>query len=127
VQQYSVLSGKWFHRQQLTVCLLFMNRVCPHRLAKVSCETERWPLFIVDGGVGRIMQLEGEISLTPNFYDPSKLQANITTDVICALLEYYPAYSGNVLPTFRENLTVIYSRFKKSLFDVCGSVHLGNM
>jgi len=35
-------------------------------------------------------------------------------DEICALLEYYAACSGNSLPTFRNNLSVTYSRVKKS-------------
>ena len=33
---------------------------------------------------------------------------------ICALLDYYTAYSGNSLPTFRENLSVPSWRVKKS-------------
>jgi len=32
---------------------------------------------------------------------------------ICALLGYYAAYSGNSLPTFRDNLSVSSSRVKK--------------
>jgi hypothetical protein len=31
-------------------------------------------------------------------------------DEICALLGYYAAYSGNSLPTFRDNLPVLSSR-----------------
>jgi len=34
-------------------------------------------------------------------------------DDIYALLGYYPAYCGNTLPTFRDNLSVSYSRDKK--------------
>jgi len=30
----------------------------------------------------------------------------------CALLAYYTASGGNFLPTFRDNLSVPYSRFK---------------
>jgi hypothetical protein len=32
----------------------------------------------------------------------------------CALLGYYAAHSGNTLPTFRDNLSVPSSSFKKS-------------
>ena len=32
---------------------------------------------------------------------------------VCALLEYYAAYSGSSLPTFRDNLSVSSSRAKK--------------
>jgi len=33
---------------------------------------------------------------------------------ICALLTFYAVYSGNSIPTFRENLSVPSSRIKKS-------------
>jgi hypothetical protein len=33
---------------------------------------------------------------------------------ICALLGYYAALSGSSVPTFRDNLSVPYSRVKKS-------------
>jgi hypothetical protein len=33
---------------------------------------------------------------------------------ICDLLGYYAASSGNPLPTFRDNVSVPYSRAKKS-------------
>jgi hypothetical protein len=33
---------------------------------------------------------------------------------MCALLGYYAAYTGNSLPTFRENLSVLTSSVKKS-------------
>ena len=36
-------------------------------------------------------------------------------DKICALLGYYAAYSGNSLPTFRDNLSDTSSRVKKSI------------
>jgi len=36
-------------------------------------------------------------------------------DVICALLGYYAAYSGNSLSTFRDNLSVPSSGVKKSM------------
>jgi hypothetical protein len=32
---------------------------------------------------------------------------------ICALLGYYAALSGSSVPTFRDNLSVPYSRIKK--------------
>jgi len=35
---------------------------------------------------------------------------------ICSILEYYAAYSGKYLPTFRNNLSVRSSRAKKSTF-----------
>jgi len=35
-------------------------------------------------------------------------------DEICALLRYYAEYSGNSLPTFRENLSAPASRVEKS-------------
>jgi hypothetical protein len=35
---------------------------------------------------------------------------------ICAVLGYYAASSGNPLPTFRDNVSVPSSRFKKSYF-----------
>jgi hypothetical protein len=35
--------------------------------------------------------------------------------VICAILQYYAAYSDNSIPTFRYNLSVSSSRFKKSI------------
>jgi hypothetical protein len=35
-------------------------------------------------------------------------------DEICALLGYYSAYSGNSVPTFRDNLSVPFSRVKES-------------
>jgi hypothetical protein len=34
-------------------------------------------------------------------------------DEICALLGYYAATSGNPLPTFRDNVSVPFSMFKK--------------
>ena len=34
---------------------------------------------------------------------------------ICAILRYYAAQSGNSVPMFRENLSVLSSRVKKSL------------
>jgi len=34
---------------------------------------------------------------------------------MCALLEYYAAYCGNSLPTFRDNLPVPFSKVKKSV------------
>jgi hypothetical protein len=33
--------------------------------------------------------------------------------VICILLGYHAAWNGNYLPTFRDNLSVPYSRVKK--------------
>ena len=38
-------------------------------------------------------------------------------DEICALLGYYAAYSGNYLPTFRDNLSVPSSRTKPTPED----------
>jgi len=38
-------------------------------------------------------------------------------DEICALLDYYAASSGNSLPTFRDNLSVLSSRLKKDGTD----------
>jgi hypothetical protein len=35
-------------------------------------------------------------------------------DAICALLGYYAASNGNSLPTFRDNVSVPFSRVKKS-------------
>ena len=35
-------------------------------------------------------------------------------DEICAVLGYYVAYSGNSLPTFRDNVSVPSSRVKES-------------
>jgi len=35
-------------------------------------------------------------------------------DEICTLLGYYTAYSGNNLPTFRDNLSTSSSRAKKN-------------
>jgi hypothetical protein len=46
--------------------------------------------------------------VSPCFY-PSK-----GSDEICALLGYYTALSGSSVPTFRDNLSVPYSRVKKS-------------
>jgi hypothetical protein len=37
-----------------------------------------------------------------------------TSTKICTLLGYYSAYSGNSLPTFRDNLLPQYSRVKRS-------------
>jgi len=37
----------------------------------------------------------------------------LDTDDICAILAYYAAYSGNSVPTFRDNLYVPSSSFKK--------------
>jgi len=34
-------------------------------------------------------------------------------DIICALLGCYTAYSGNSLPTFQDNLSVLSSRVKQ--------------
>jgi hypothetical protein len=34
-------------------------------------------------------------------------------DEICALLGYYAAKNGNPLPTFRDNLSVPFSRVRK--------------
>jgi hypothetical protein len=39
---------------------------------------------------------------------------SITRNQICAVLGYYAASSGNSLPTFRDNLSVLSSRVKKS-------------
>jgi hypothetical protein len=36
-------------------------------------------------------------------------------DAICTLLGYYAASSGNILPTFRDNVSVPSSRVKKFL------------
>jgi hypothetical protein len=38
-------------------------------------------------------------------------------DEICALLGYYTALNGSSVPTFRDNLSVPYSRVKNSLED----------
>ena len=35
----------------------------------------------------------------------------------CSLLGYYAASSGNFLPTFRDNLSVPYSRFKSGVLS----------
>jgi hypothetical protein len=35
-------------------------------------------------------------------------------DDICALMEFYAASSGNPLPMFRDNLSVLSSTFKKT-------------
>jgi len=42
---------------------------------------------------------------------------NVTFDEICALLEYYAAYSGNPLPTFRNNQLVLTPEVKSSGFQ----------
>jgi hypothetical protein len=42
----------------------------------------------------------------------SGLHCNV--DDICALLGYYTASSGNCLPTFPDNVSVPFSRVKKS-------------
>jgi hypothetical protein len=38
----------------------------------------------------------------------------LDTDDICAILGYYAAYSGNSVPTFRDNLSDSFSKVKKS-------------
>ena len=38
-------------------------------------------------------------------------------DKVCALLEYYAAYSVNFLPKFPGNVSVSYSRVKKSAME----------
>jgi len=35
---------------------------------------------------------------------------------ICALLRYYAALTGNSLPTFRDNLSIPFSRYKNPNF-----------
>jgi hypothetical protein len=35
---------------------------------------------------------------------------------ICAILEFYAAQNGNLVPTFRDNLSVPYSRVKHSFW-----------
>ena len=37
----------------------------------------------------------------------------LDTEDICAILGYYAAYSGNSVPTFRDNLYVPSPNFKK--------------
>ena len=48
------------------------------------------------------------------------LKLNFSEDKVplenCALLGYYRASNGNFLPTFRENLSVSSSGFKKGVF-----------
>jgi hypothetical protein len=53
------------------------------------------------------------IQTMTNLWVTSGFRRNI--DDICALLGYYAAYSGNSVPTFRDNLSVASSRVKNSL------------
>ena len=41
------------------------------------------------------------------------LRLHLRSNNVCALLGYYAAYSGNSLPTFRDNLSATFSRVKK--------------
>jgi hypothetical protein len=49
-------------------------------------------------------------------YDP-ELGFRRDVDEICALLGYYAASSGNSVPTFRDNLSVPFSKNRKSKKD----------
>jgi hypothetical protein len=44
----------------------------------------------------------------------TELFNNAKPDDICDLLGYYAACSGNPLPTFRDNVSVPFSRVKRS-------------
>ena len=46
----------------------------------------------------------------------------LEADEICALLGYYAASSGNLLPTFRLNLSVPYPRVKVNVILADGLV-----
>jgi predicted nucleic acid-binding protein len=45
---------------------------------------------------------------------PRDISENVSVTEICVLLEFYTAYSGNSVPTFRDNLSIHFSRVKKS-------------
>jgi len=48
------------------------------------------------------------------WYLPNGVLQSLYKYDICTILGYYAAYSGNSLPTFRDNLSVPSSRVKKS-------------
>jgi len=59
-----------------------LSAVYEQGVSTQSSQQELWDkemtfLYLLEGGEGRIMQLEEKIDITPNFYDPSILPTNI--------------------------------------------------
>jgi len=60
------------------------------------------------------VQLAGAKGFLNISSNKSNKRRNLSKGENCALLSYYTESSGNLLPTFRDNLSVSLSRLKKS-------------
>jgi len=75
-------------------------------------EKLKWSIFFIIFHLSLYSNMPNIIYLISNLKTKPKLDEDY------ALLGYYAARSGNPLPTFRDNLSIPYSRVKNPNFSV---------